>query len=331
MKAFLLRISIYAIALILLNIGLGHYLRSYETLDLADHGVFFPKLRWQEYYATSEPLDVVILGSSHAYRSYEPKTMELAFGDGIQVFNMGSSAQSPITGYYVLQEILQTQQPRLVIMDIYFMVFTSDELLNNGLINWNYMKQGPAKSDFFWEGFSRQEQISSTLFPTFVYRKYFEPKVKKLFGWTYLPPERGHYSKKGFVGYADTLAMDRLQNNNQFDRFKTSTTDFTQKTQAYLLRIADLCREQGIPLVFSVAPIPEVSVQKIGNYPELSRYFEHLADSLRLPYVDFNRQRLPGLLDDVHYYDDDHLNLAGATYFSKVATELFKPELKIKD
>ena len=317
--------------LIALNLALGYFLRSYELNDLAEQGLFFPKLRWEEYYATTEPVDVLILGSSHAYRSYEPKTLESTLGEAIRVFNMGSSAQSPITSYYVLEEILQTQQPRLVIMDIYFMVFTSDELLNNGLINWNYMKQGPAKSDFFWDGFSRQEQISTTLFPTFVYRKYFEPTVKKLLGLTYLPPEKGHYLGKGFVGYADTLAMDRLQNDNQFDRFKTSTTDFTQKTQTYLLRMVDLCREQGIPLVFSVAPIPEVSVQKIGNYPELSRYFEHLADSLRLPYVDFNRQRLPGLLDDVHYYDDDHLNLAGAIYFSKVAAELFKPELKIKD
>jgi hypothetical protein len=213
-------------------------------------------------------------------------------------------------------------------MDVYFMVFTSDELLNNGLINWNYMKKGAASSDFFWKGLSRQEQVASTLFPTFAYRKYFEPKVKKIFGRSYLPPEKGHYREKGFVGYSDTLTMESLQNYNQFDRFETQLKDFTQKTQNYLLRIADLCREQDIPLVFSVAPIPEISVQKIDNYPEISGHFEKLADAAGVPYFDFNRQRLPGLQDDSHYYDDDHMNLAGATYFSKTVAALFKPELK---
>lgn len=328
MQGFLIKISIYSLILIVINLALGYYLRTYESVDMAGQGVFFPKERWEAYYAKSEPVDVLVLGSSHAYRSYEPNTMEMALERRVEVFNMGSSAQSPITSYYILEEVLQNQPPKLVIMDIYFMVFTSDELLNNGLMNWNYMKSGPAKWQFFREGLSRQEQLATLLFPTYVYRKYLEPKVKKILGRSYLPPEKGKYLGKGFVGYADTLALNVLQNYNQFDRYQTQLSDFTEKSQEYLLRIARRCRELNIPIVFSVAPIPEISVQKILNYPEISAHFAQLADSVDVPYYDFNRQRLNGLRDEVHYYDDDHMNLAGASYFSREITSILKPFLQ---
>lgn len=328
MKRFLFKISIYAIVLIVLNLALGYYLQTYESVDMARHGVFFSKKRWEEYYAKTQPVDILILGSSHAYRSYEPNTLESALAGNFEVFNMGSSAQSPITSYYILEEILQNTPPKLVIMDIYFMVFTSDELLNNGLINWNYMENGPAKWHFFRDGFSREDQLATILFPTYVYRKYLEPKVKKLLGRSYLPPEKGTYREKGFVGYADTLTMQVLRNYNQFDRFQTQLSDFTEKSQEYLLQIAGKCRKMNIPIVFSVAPIPEVSVQKILNYPEISAHFAQLADSVGVPYFDFNRQRLPGLRDEVHYYDDDHMNLAGASYFSRAITPFLKPFLQ---
>lgn len=287
---------------------------------------FYPNLRWQEFYAESDPVEVLILGSSHAYRSYEPYTLEAELGR--TVFNMGSSAQSPITSYYLLREVMDRHRPALVILDLYFMVFTSDELLNNGLANWSYMAEGPARSAFFREGFSRRDQVAVSLFPAYVYRKYAEPKLKKLLGRSYLPPKKGDYSGKGFVGFTDTLALNILQNYNQFDRFTTGTADFTSRCEDYLQKIVMLCRSENIPLVFSVAPMPEISVEKIGNYPELSDHFRQIAASLEVPYWDYNRQRLTVLRDGVHYYDDDHMNLAGARLFSKAVARDVKNEIQ---
>jgi hypothetical protein len=328
LKRFIFNTLLYALLLLGLNILLGQYLRTFETIDLAGSGTFFPSQRWEGFYAAPAAPDVVILGSSHAYRSYEPNTLEAAFGGNTPVFNLGSSAQSPVTSYYVLEEAIRRKPPRLVIMDIYFMVFTSDEILNNGLANWNYMQAGPAKQAFFREGFSLKDQIATRFFPIYVYRKYLTGKIKKLMGRSYLPPGKGPYLEGGFVGFADTLSMEVLQNYNQFDRFQTGLSDFTEKNEAYLLRIARRCRELSIPLIFSVAPIPKVSVQKIKNYAEISAHFRQLAESVAVPYYDHNLQRLPQLLDTVHYYDDDHLNLAGAQLFSGAIGPVFKTEMQ---
>lgn len=327
LQRFILKTVIYSLVLIGLNLVIGRFLRTYESDDMAQEGVFFPKLRWEEYYEAEQPAEVLVLGSSHAFRSYEPQVLSQGLGD-LSVFNMGSSAQSPVTSYYLLEEILQRGTPKLVIMDIYFMVFTSDEMLNNGLINWRYLHRGAAKNAFFREGFSREDQIAIRLFPAFVYRKYLEPKVKKLLGRSYLPPAKGDYLGRGFVGYADTLSMDILQQYNQFDRFQTSPSEFTERNREYLTKIAEKCREQNIPLLFTVAPIPEISVSKIRNYAEISGYFQQLADSVQVPYLDFNLERVAGLQDSTHYYDDDHMNLAGATYFSRSVIPLLKPYIQ---
>jgi len=48
--------------------------------------------RLQDIHRTSN-IDILILGSSHAYRGYDPRIFNK---HGFSMFNLGSSAQSPI-------------------------------------------------------------------------------------------------------------------------------------------------------------------------------------------------------------------------------------------
>lgn len=328
MKLFLKKIIGYSALLILLNYLLGFYLKTYEYTDLKENGRFFPPYRWTDYKALEDSIDVLVLGSSHAYRSYSPETIEFNLSGSKQLFNFGSSAQSPLTGYYVLNEVLKKHRPKLIILDIYAVVFTTSSQLKNGRYNLLSMPLENNKLAFFFDGFLPKEQLSLLFFPSYTYKNHFKAKINKLLGRPFLPKKKGTYVGKGYVKNSDTLSTEKLKNSNQFDHFDIKLDQISAKNIDYARKIVEKAREAGIPVVFITSPIPEISVGKIKNYRKISAYFSAFAKGVNVPYYDFNIDRIPAIKDEYHYYDDDHLNEAGANIFSKSIAPILKKEMK---
>jgi len=69
------------------------------------------------------PVDVVFLGSSHTYRSFDPRLWASA---GYTSFNLGSSAQSPIQTELIVNEYVDALAPKLIILEIYGMLGNLD-------------------------------------------------------------------------------------------------------------------------------------------------------------------------------------------------------------
>ncbi len=316
MRPFIFQVVVYSLLLWLLNWGVGQYLRTYETRDLVETGQFFPALRWQEYYQRKDSIDLVILGSSHAYRSYDPKVIGQAMGLENRVFNFGSSAQSPMVSFFVLKEILEIQRPKYVVMDLYYLVFQEDNQLRNRRYNLDYMQSGPTRTAFFRDGFSVEEKVLLTAFPTLVYKDYLKPKFNKLLGRPHMLKKKGNYQGAGFVSNPDTLSMEKLKYQNQFDYFDTEISAITDSNLGYLKKIYDLCHRENISLFFITAPMPEISTGKIEDYWLFSRLFFETTVQLQSPFIDYNINRFGAIKDTDHYYDDDHLNAAGARIFS---------------
>lgn len=327
MSLFLKKIALYISLIFLLNLALGAWLKSYESVDLKEANIFFSDLRWEDYYNLKEPIDALILGSSHAYRSYHPATIKKESGLKNAVFNFGSSAQSPVTGLFILEEVLKTHKPKVVILDLYVMALTSDDQLDNGRINYHSMQSGAVKRDFLREGFGFSEQVKLLFFPSFVYRDHFKHKVNKLFGRSYLPSGKGQYDKYGFAFNTDTLALAKLQYDNQFSRFDIHADQMTAKNLAYTQKIIDRCKSANIPLVLMTSPMPRLSVGFIEEYPQISTQFGRLAKENELPFFDFNMETIEEVKDEYHYFDDDHMNLSGAKIFSKQVGSLIKKQL----
>jgi len=66
---------------------------------------------------TSESVDVLVVGSSHAYRGYDPRVF-LRYG--FKLFNAGSSSQNPLVSQVLLENFLErSDQMPLVIFDVY--------------------------------------------------------------------------------------------------------------------------------------------------------------------------------------------------------------------
>lgn len=86
---------------------------------------YIPKKGGQESLMLAEldeggDYDVIVLGSSHAYRGYDPRIFEK---HGFSMFNAGSSAQSFQTSMHVLENHINLSEVDLVILDIYPVIF----------------------------------------------------------------------------------------------------------------------------------------------------------------------------------------------------------------
>lgn len=87
------------------------------------------RLGGQEYAMTrdfdpTQRYDVFVVGSSHAYRGYDPRNFEAR---GYRLFNAGSSAQHPTVSSLMLQSMLpKLQHKPLVVIDIFDRILEMD-------------------------------------------------------------------------------------------------------------------------------------------------------------------------------------------------------------
>lgn len=86
---------------------------------------YIPRKGGQEAFMLSEldqtkDFDIIVLGSSHAYRGYDPRVFE---SQGINMFNAGSSAQTFETSLHIAKNHINFTGDEIVILDIYPVIF----------------------------------------------------------------------------------------------------------------------------------------------------------------------------------------------------------------
>jgi len=97
-------------------------LNSISNIQYYDVGGDFMRLRIQEAKDLRD-VEVLVLGSSHAYRGFDPRIFNQ---HGMKVFNFGSSSQSPIQTEMLLKKYYEKMNPQVVIFEIYPGVFSID-------------------------------------------------------------------------------------------------------------------------------------------------------------------------------------------------------------
>lgn len=130
MKKFIIRVlqlvisSITAFVLIIAfagYLGLGKWLLNAMTTT-GGYGQMLLRLREVQKV---KQVDLLFVGSSHVYRGYDPRIFT---SQGIEAFNIGSSAQTPFNSYFLLKEYLPKIKAKYVVLDLYW-----GALGNNGI------------------------------------------------------------------------------------------------------------------------------------------------------------------------------------------------------
>ena len=253
-----------------------------------------------------EQVDVVFVGSSHAYRSFDPRVFAR---EGLSTFNLGTRAQTPLNSYYLLKEYIGALRPKLVIFETYPIILGNDgresslDLVNDLPLSWSLAQMAGASWDV---------AVWNKLFLRLV-----GPGLPAASEHAEILPASDTYVGRGYVEKDDRYS-------GRIAYPPESVTVSPEQTE-YLERSIDMLRSQGIQVVLVVTPLPRQTVDGILNYADVARQQAELAARAGVQYIDYN---LNGQLDldRAYFYDPDHLRQSGVELF----LEKLLPDLKAR-
>ena len=203
------------------------------------------------YQMPKNEIDVLFLGDSSLMRGVSP--MELWNDYGITSYNYGISCARMYTLYYVLQDALRYQNPKLVVIDpvtLYYNVEPSEE---QSRISMDYMKTSKVKL----------EMINDK-----IYNNTFEDKVSLIFPllryhsrWTELKLEEfAKLSRQYYTPIRGYLMSTQIKPNKLGNSYMTyeSNKKIPERYKNYLIKIIELCKKKNIKLM--IAGIQDVRV-----------------------------------------------------------------------
>lgn len=231
--------------------------------------------------------DALVIGSSHAYRGYDPRSFAK---HGLRMFNLGSSAQTPMNSFHVLKNHVAHGSRPLVIYDVYEGAFENDGLESTSELVVN-IGSDKAALGMAWE--LRDLRAINMLAVRYLLADGAPDHVDST------------YRTGGFAERADSLKEPVKY--PRYDRARI------RKDQVeHLARALAWCREQELPVVLVSHYAPH-QADSLGHAA-----FAALIDSVRapynVPYIDLAFGH--DLSDRDHFYDHNHLNQSGVERFN---------------
>lgn len=297
------------------------------------------------YDLEENSVDVLFLGTSHMEYGVSP--MEIYGYNNIVSYNLGTTAQSIEVSYYLANEFMKKQNPKVVMLDSSNLFYDTSE----GAA-WRYvldsMKFSTNKIEFGLD-YANNESVNCTddLLSTFVPMYKYHSRWKELSGGDFfLNPNKsfmnGYYMWSGVkaspctvevmnneMGYFSELETDggivyEYEADAGIDNYDVEyiidiSDEITDKAEFYLKKIIELCQQNDCQLILTKVPSMYFPQFYNGAWT-LKKYNEarRIAEKYQLDFVDI-------LYDenlDIDWNTDSgdggkHLNILGAEKVSR--------------
>lgn len=214
---------------------------------IGSYGHMFSRL--QELKTIGE-VDLLFLGSSHAYRGFDPRVFKKELSKNIEGFNLGSSGQTPIQTEVLLARYLNKLNPKTVIYEVYPGTFSSDgvesslDIISNDINDLNSVKMAMSINHI--------KTWNTLIFGFFqdlfdLNSKFIEPKQKGKDKYV-----SGGYVEKEVSHFNDLKYKKKLWrfNQSQFDAFE---------------KCLSVIRKKNIRMIFVYAPITTALYNSYAN------------------------------------------------------------------
>ncbi len=288
LMAFLLLTAVVYMAFLLLLILVrpnGHPLLP----DTGDYYKEFGKNTWAGHreFDPRTAYDVVIIGSSHAYRGYDPHIFQ---EHGHRAFNLGSTAQTPLNTYFLIRDLLDSSNAPLLILDAYegMMASSGLESISDLALNQAHIKPVLGMA---WA--LRDIRAINVVAYGLVYQHL---------GTASPAPD---YKGLGFSSRTDSTATPAPP--------PKGPASLSPQQRHYMAKIVELCREKGIRLV--VASHYGRRNKRGTFHVPLATFVDSMLRGTDIPYLDYNS--VAGIGDHDWFCDANHLNYTGARIFTE--------------
>lgn len=240
-------------------------------------------------------IDILVIGSSHAYRGFDPRIFE---SYGFEMFNLGSSSQSPWQTKVLLERYFSQLNPKMVIYEVYPRTLLSDgveasmDLLSND------------KNDF------KSLKMAVRLNHTKVYNTFFYASIDQLLNIESFEQD----DRKGNDLYIDGGYVEKDFSTYKYDSVIRERWPIGEDSFEGFNEIIDFLESENVELYAVFAPITKAMYNSQENTNTYIKQIEK-----RTPLYNFNT--ILNLDDSLHFYDPHHMNQKGVEIFNKVLIE----------
>ncbi|MDO6790930.1 MULTISPECIES: hypothetical protein [unclassified Tamlana] len=250
---------------------------------------------------STDNIDVLFLGSSHAIRGFNTRDIEKG---GYKCFNLGCKAGTPLQTLTLLKRYLYQLNPKTVVFEVFPATFEIDgiesslHLLANDAVDqyaiemalkysnpkvYNTLTYGMI-SDFF--------KINSS---------FIEDSIKG--NDTYF--RGGYVERKGCYWTPRAFGKHKIKlNQNQIVAFE---------------EIIKMLKSKNIKVILVFAPVSPSYYSRYSNVGQFDSIMESYTE-----YYNFNK--IINLNDSIHFYDEHHMNKEGVDLFSPKIIEMLNKE-----
>lgn len=294
--------------------------------------------RWEYLYRmhkNKQPIDVLILGNSHSYTGLLPKDLSCTLGK--TCFVLASQGVYLTDAYYMLKEALEIATPKMVVIETFLMYEYHQRLFNGGDLTCQIQSFEPRRNLL--------HKLTSTfnLF-TVDTAPYAWSKTLRNHSYIFDNTEQLAENIKENTGkeFTEDLYLGRFirftsgLEEETLERYKREGAPVkgenmlvSEDAFSAMDKIAGLCEEKGIKIMFLTLPMYK---ENIENYGAWKKNMAKLIDKYNAPWCDlqenYDHVMLgPDCFED-SYKSNQHMTARGATICTyKLADFIRKNEL----
>lgn len=244
-------------------------------------------------------VDVLFLGSSHAYRGFDPRIFEEY---GFSSFNLGSSAQTPIQTKVLLQRYLDQLHPKLIVFEVSPTSFSIDGVESALDVIAN------DKNDRY------SAEMAFKLNNMKVYNTLIYGTIRD---WLHLNASFKEDRVKGPDTYISGGFVQKKVEFFQHQSYQKNEWKFNDKQFESFKEIVALLKKKQIPFILVNQPITPDLYNSYSNNVDFDNAMKKYAK-----YYNFNE--ILKLDDSLHFYDSNHLNQNGVIIYDREIAQILK-------
>ena len=284
--------AIKAIVFALLTAGLIYC--AYGIYSWKDTSGDYLSSTQQLYHTPENTMDVVFVGSSHCYCTIYPAL--LWERSGIAAFDMATSGQDKASSYHVLAELLKTQSPKTVWVDLYGLLLERQGIEGNTYRNMLALRTSRNSLELIREYVEPERRMDFYLKWPIVHTRFWE--IGK---YDFVPYEPSQYGRGAVYQWGQEAV--------EAGEYETDEAgELTEVNRNWLERLRSLSEKEGFDLCFFVAPF-RISGEEQKQINAARDY----AKAQGIPFYDFNKMAKDLDLDyQKDFRESFHLNAYGA-------------------
>lgn len=198
----------------------------------------------EEYYKDKSDHEVLFVGDCEVYENFSTITLWEKYG--ITSFIRGSAQQLTWNSYYLLEDALRYETPKVVVFNVLALKYNEPQNEAYNRMSIDGMTWSQSKVDNIFASMTKDENFIDYVFPLLRYHSRWSELTNDDFEHIF---SKDLVTHNGYYMRVDTKPQGEFPS-------PTPLTDYTlgDKAMGYMQKMVDLCKEKGIELVLIKAP-----------------------------------------------------------------------------